>query len=82
MHPHLSASGYIFSNSQLTTPNWFLDGGWVSSSSGELLLWLPPPSRDGVWTPCTKLVIGRKQTRISFENSVHGTEWKKCYIGH
>ncbi|KAJ7940057.1 hypothetical protein B0H13DRAFT_1586791 [Mycena leptocephala] len=60
----------------------YLDGGWAFSSSGQLLLWLPRTNREGVWMQHTKLVIGRKQTRILFENSVHGMEWKKCYIGH
>ncbi|KAJ7434773.1 hypothetical protein B0H11DRAFT_2116338, partial [Mycena galericulata] len=79
---HSQASGSIFSDPQSTNPMQFLDDGWTSSSSQELLLWLPTTNREGVWMQHTKLVIGRKQTRISFENSVHGAEWKKCYIGH
>ncbi|KAJ7434769.1 hypothetical protein B0H11DRAFT_1756899, partial [Mycena galericulata] len=60
----------------------YIDAGWGLSASRELLLWLPPTNREGVWMQHTKLVIGTKQTRILFENSVHGTEWNKCYIGH
>ncbi|KAJ7464895.1 hypothetical protein B0H11DRAFT_2050263 [Mycena galericulata] len=59
---------------------WYLDGGWLLSNSHELLLWLPSPNREGFWTFNTHLVIGRRQTMISFQNSVHGREWKSCYI--
>ncbi|KAJ7801476.1 hypothetical protein B0H14DRAFT_2349518 [Mycena olivaceomarginata] len=60
---------------------WHLDGGWASSPSSELILWLPPANRDILWTQPTKLIIGRSQTRILFDNFVYGTEWKNCYIG-
>ncbi|KAJ7450321.1 hypothetical protein B0H11DRAFT_1877549, partial [Mycena galericulata] len=80
IHPYLSTSGSIVSNSQSSQIR-HLDGGWACSSSRELLLWLPTTNREGVQTQHTKLVIGRKQTQLSFENSVHGTEWKNCYIG-
>ncbi|KAJ7464882.1 hypothetical protein B0H11DRAFT_1700371, partial [Mycena galericulata] len=57
-----------------------LDGGWVLSHSGDLLLWLPSPNREGLWSPDTQLVIGRRQTMVLFQNSVHGSEWQSCYI--
>ncbi|KAJ6582879.1 hypothetical protein DFH09DRAFT_911810, partial [Mycena vulgaris] len=57
-----------------------VDRGWVCSQTSELLLWLPRPNRYGLWTPRTKLVIGKPQTLISFENCVHGREWNSCYI--
>ncbi|KAJ7872265.1 hypothetical protein B0H14DRAFT_2264280, partial [Mycena olivaceomarginata] len=56
-----------------------LNGGWACTHSSELLLWLPSPNRYGLWTPYTKFVIGKRQTFISFSNSVHGSNWKKCY---
>ncbi|KAJ7492939.1 hypothetical protein B0H11DRAFT_1718419, partial [Mycena galericulata] len=59
----------------------YFNGGWALTSSQKLLLWLPTTNREGLWTQNTKLVIGRTQTLISFENSVYGTEWKSCYIG-
>ncbi|KAJ7447541.1 hypothetical protein B0H11DRAFT_2082334 [Mycena galericulata] len=60
---------------------WYLDGGWASLPSSKLLLWLPPANRNTLWTQHTKLLIGRSQTRILFDNSAYGTEWKNCYIG-
>ncbi|KAJ7511335.1 hypothetical protein B0H11DRAFT_1954756 [Mycena galericulata] len=60
---------------------WHLHSGWVLSDSNDLLLWLPTPNREGLWTPGTELIIGRRQTMVSFQNSVHGSEWKNCYIG-
>ncbi|KAJ7445510.1 hypothetical protein B0H11DRAFT_1746777, partial [Mycena galericulata] len=57
-----------------------LDNGWAISSSGDLLLWLPSGNREGLWTLGTQLIIGRRQTMVSFQNSVHGSEWQSCYI--
>ncbi|KAJ7729377.1 hypothetical protein B0H14DRAFT_2382467 [Mycena olivaceomarginata] len=58
---------------------WSLDGGWIYSVSSHLLLWLPSNHRIGLWTPFTTLVIGAQQTKISFDNCVHGEKWKTCY---
>ncbi|KAF8210877.1 hypothetical protein K438DRAFT_1569600, partial [Mycena galopus ATCC 62051] len=57
-----------------------LDGGWICSPSSNLLLWVPSPYKIGLWTPLTQLVIGQQQYQVSFENCVHGSEWKNCYI--
>ncbi|KAJ7159010.1 quinon protein alcohol dehydrogenase-like superfamily [Mycena crocata] len=59
--------------------NWRLQAGWICSRFSELLLWLPSPNRFGLWTPHTKVVIGKQQTLISFQNCVHGRNWKDCY---
>ncbi|KAJ7899764.1 hypothetical protein B0H13DRAFT_1622603, partial [Mycena leptocephala] len=50
-------------------------GGWVSCDSSELLLWVPGPRRNGLWSPRNTLLIGKEQTLLSFENFVHGTQW-------
>ncbi|KAJ7502133.1 hypothetical protein B0H11DRAFT_1990650 [Mycena galericulata] len=57
----------------------YLDG-WASSPSSELLLGLPPATRQVLWTQHTKLVIGRSQTLVLSPIFVHGPEWKNCYI--
>ncbi|KAJ7193724.1 hypothetical protein GGX14DRAFT_313681, partial [Mycena pura] len=54
-------------------------GGWISCDSSELLLWVPGPRRNGLWSPRNTLLIGKEQTLLSFENFVHGTQWAQCY---
>ncbi|KAJ7646160.1 hypothetical protein B0H17DRAFT_994338 [Mycena rosella] len=60
--------------------HWNIDGnGWISCIPSECLLWLPTHHRSGLWLPCNTLIIGRHQTKLSFDNFVHGTNWAKCY---
>ncbi|KAJ6487444.1 WD40-repeat-containing domain protein [Mycena vitilis] len=58
---------------------WQSNEGWISQKSSELLFWLPSPHRFGFWMPENTLVIGRQQTKLSYETFVHGMEWTKCY---
>ncbi|KAJ6543121.1 WD40-repeat-containing domain protein [Mycena capillaripes] len=60
--------------------DWEITKGWVSSYPSELLFWLPPNLRIGLWLPNTKLVISKQQTSLSYDNFVHGREWRKCYV--
>ncbi|KAJ6452005.1 WD40 repeat-like protein [Mycena vitilis] len=59
--------------------HWQLREGWVSQNASELLFWLPSQHRLGFWMPENTLVVGRQQTKLSYETFVHGTEWTKCY---
>ncbi|KAJ7106811.1 hypothetical protein C8R43DRAFT_1164303 [Mycena crocata] len=60
-------------------PHWSLDDGWLSSGPSQLLFWLPTIHRRGFWMPQNTLVIGRQQTRFSYDNFVHGEDWARCY---
>ncbi|KAJ7722457.1 hypothetical protein B0H14DRAFT_2411421, partial [Mycena olivaceomarginata] len=53
---------------------------WVSLNPSELLFWVPPNYRIGLWSPNTTWVVGKHQTLLSYDNFVHGTEWTKCYM--
>ncbi|KAJ6479824.1 hypothetical protein C8R45DRAFT_1006061, partial [Mycena sanguinolenta] len=59
--------------------HWQIHNGWVSCLPLEPLLWLPLPSRVGLWSPHNTLVIGQQQTRLSYDQFVSGTDWAKCY---
>ncbi|KAJ7454462.1 hypothetical protein FB451DRAFT_1280020 [Mycena latifolia] len=59
--------------------NWQIRGGWTSCIPSELLFWLPAPHRIGLWSPYNTAVIGRQQTKLSYEHFVHGADWAKCY---
>ncbi|KAJ7511385.1 hypothetical protein B0H11DRAFT_1700210, partial [Mycena galericulata] len=56
-------------------------GGWLTCCPSELVIWLPRSLRNGLWAPHNTLVIGEEQTMLIFDNFVHGTEWKQCYVG-
>ncbi|KAF7350241.1 WD-REPEATS-REGION domain-containing protein [Mycena venus] len=62
------------------SPSWTIQEGWVLSSTDELLFWLHHEYRAGFWMPLNKLIIGRQQTLLSYDNFAHGTEWAKCYV--
>ncbi|KIM21690.1 hypothetical protein M408DRAFT_29334 [Serendipita vermifera MAFF 305830] len=53
--------------------------GWILGPQSELLLWVPPTLRKGLYGPRSTLVIGRcVKTPINFEYFVHGDEWTRC----
>ncbi|KAH9942674.1 hypothetical protein B0H21DRAFT_696253, partial [Amylocystis lapponica] len=53
--------------------------GWILGENQELLLWIPPMYRKGLWSPRTKVIIGIPSTKLDFSHFVHGTSWVKCH---
>ncbi|KAJ6457820.1 WD40-repeat-containing domain protein, partial [Mycena vitilis] len=80
-HPLSSKNSGCSSTASTSNPSshWQLREGWVSQNASELLFWLPSQHRLGFWMPENTLVVGRQQTKLSYETFVHGTEWTKCY---
>ena len=54
------------------------DGGWLQYPSGELLLWVRPELRLGLYFPGAFHVIGADSIKVELSEFVHGTEWLKC----
>ncbi|KIM20243.1 hypothetical protein M408DRAFT_308850 [Serendipita vermifera MAFF 305830] len=53
--------------------------GWILGPQSELLLWVPPTLRVGLYRSRNKLIIGRCiKTWIDFDLFVHGNEWARC----
>ncbi|KAJ6568883.1 WD40 repeat-like protein, partial [Mycena capillaripes] len=53
--------------------------GWVSNTNGELMFWVPPWLREGLYHPAHTLMIRSKgTTKLDLSHFVHGTEWQKC----
>ena len=52
--------------------------GWLTTSDGRLLFWIPPEQRLGVVLPPALFVIGAQPTRINLDRFVHGTRWTLC----
>ncbi|KAJ6487440.1 WD40 repeat-like protein [Mycena vitilis] len=80
-HPFSSKNSDCSSTASTSNPSSHrqLREGWMYRNSSELLFWLPSQHRLGFWMPENTLVIGRQQTKLSYETFVHGTEWTKCY---
>ncbi|KZP31128.1 hypothetical protein FIBSPDRAFT_1037603 [Athelia psychrophila] len=58
-----------------------LENGWMANSPVELLFWVPPAYRTGLWRPNNIIVIGPGQTRLDLTHFVHGDDWARfnCY---
>jgi WD40 repeat protein len=56
-----------------------LVNGWVKGKNSELLFWLPPYYRFGLWGLSTIAVMGRKTTKLDFSQFIHGRDWAKCH---
>ena len=52
--------------------------GWILGSNSELLFWVPPLLRPGLWRPSTAVVIGAHETRLDLRRFVHGDDWIRC----
>jgi WD40 repeat protein len=53
--------------------------GWVQNKNSQLLFWLPPYYRRGLYAPNVIAVMGRHRTKLDFSTFVHGTSWTQCY---
>ncbi|KZP21233.1 hypothetical protein FIBSPDRAFT_860929 [Athelia psychrophila] len=53
----------------------------MMNSPTELLFWVPPAYRLGLWRPNSILVIGTQHTRLDLEHFVDGDDWARCHIG-
>ncbi|KAH8991033.1 hypothetical protein EDB92DRAFT_1798469 [Lactarius akahatsu] len=54
------------------------DDGWIRGDKRELLMWVPPVHRTGLYWPCTIWVAGGRETRLDLSNFVHGSSWMSC----
>ncbi|KAF7363053.1 WD40 repeat-like protein [Mycena venus] len=56
----------------------FLDG-WILNAQSQLIIWIPPWLRDGLYLPQNSLVISASgTTKLDFSQFVHGTSWEDC----
>ncbi|KZP30866.1 WD40 repeat-like protein [Athelia psychrophila] len=57
-----------------------LENGWMVNSTVELLFWVPPAYRLGLWRPNNTLVIGPEHPRLDLTHFVHGDDWARCHV--
>ncbi|KDQ56504.1 hypothetical protein JAAARDRAFT_132549, partial [Jaapia argillacea MUCL 33604] len=51
---------------------------WIVNSKSQLLFWVPPWNRVGLYWPGNLLVIGQQPTKLDFTHFVYGIDWMKC----
>ncbi|KAJ7481865.1 hypothetical protein FB451DRAFT_138220 [Mycena latifolia] len=60
----------------------FMDeAGWVLGEDEELLFWVPPENRAGLWLPDTLAIVGAQPTTLDLSRFVHGQSWSECHRG-
>ncbi|KAI0337181.1 WD40 repeat-like protein [Trametopsis cervina] len=55
--------------------------GYILGPNSELLFWVPPDYRPGLWRPSTQLVSAVRSLRLDLSRFVHGHRWRKCRDG-
>ncbi|KAJ7195989.1 hypothetical protein C8J57DRAFT_1421250 [Mycena rebaudengoi] len=53
--------------------------GWMKGEGDELLFWVPPENRAGLWFPDTLAIVGQHPTTVDLSRFVHGEYWIDCY---
>jgi WD40 repeat protein len=68
---HIPTTGFVDSSK--------LVNGWMLGSESELLFWVPPWNRTGLFWPSNIAVIGDGSTKLDLGKFVHGTSWQQCH---
>jgi WD40 repeat protein len=58
-----------------------MENGWMQGPNSELLFWVPPTNRTGLWWPRNTAVISSVVTVLDFRRFVHGDSWQHCRLG-
>ncbi|KAI0341535.1 WD40 repeat-like protein [Trametopsis cervina] len=53
--------------------------GYMLGAEGELLFWVPPDYRVGLWRPSTLRVTGEHSLHLDLSHFVHGELWTQCH---
>ncbi|KAF7968066.1 hypothetical protein HWV62_32049 [Athelia sp. TMB] len=57
-------------------PTSQLVNGWMQNSPTELLFWVPPAYRTGLWWP-DSMVISKRSVQLDLTKFVHGEDWTR-----
>ncbi|KAJ2935368.1 hypothetical protein H1R20_g1726, partial [Candolleomyces eurysporus] len=76
-HGQLAYKDLLFLHDYPITSLALNNDGWIQNPSGNLLLWIPPHFRDGLFLPGARHIIGNLQvTKVELTNAVyHGADW-------
>ncbi|KAF5314759.1 hypothetical protein D9611_007177 [Ephemerocybe angulata] len=56
------------------------DDGWLRNTNGDVLMWIPPSFRDGLYICGLQHIIGKvATTKIELQDAIcHGERWLRC----
>ncbi|KIM21762.1 hypothetical protein M408DRAFT_324867 [Serendipita vermifera MAFF 305830] len=74
---NLKACGFLMCLLHFTNSSRMVDG-WMLGPKSELLFWVPPTLRTGLWRPGNTAIIGKLVTKLGFGNFAHGEFWTNC----
>ena len=74
----LAPAGQLWDSTTLS----YSDPGWAVGQGGELLFWVLPNCRAGLWWPRTLAIMGPSKITVDVSRFVHGTSWVDCRTGH
>ncbi|KZP06575.1 WD40 repeat-like protein [Athelia psychrophila] len=57
-----------------------LANGWMQNSPTELIFWVPPEYRTGLWQPSDTVVIGQLSNCLDLTRFVYGDNWAQCHV--
>jgi WD40 repeat protein len=57
------------------------DDGWVTTTDGLLLFWVPPEHHLGLFWPRSRAIIGAHPVQLHMGCFVHGPQWTLCQTG-
>ncbi|KZP23149.1 hypothetical protein FIBSPDRAFT_1043092 [Athelia psychrophila] len=77
---HTDASSHSRESRSYTTSSSHLVNGWMQNSPTELLFWVPPEYRTGLWQPGDTVVIGQASTCLDLTHFVYGDNWVECHV--
>ncbi|KAF5347992.1 hypothetical protein D9756_010129 [Leucocoprinus leucothites] len=52
--------------------------GWVIGEGVDLLFWIPPWNRNGLWWPRNIAVIAEMPVKLDMSRFEHGVDWQRC----
>jgi WD40 repeat protein len=59
-----------------------IEDGWAMGESGELLFWIPPELRTGMWRPKnTKVISPGPTAKLDYTRFKYGRDWAECRNG-
>jgi WD40 repeat protein len=58
-----------------------MENGWMQGPNSELLFWVTPTNRTGLWRPRNTAVISNVVIVLDFSRFVHGDSWQRCRFG-
>ncbi|KXN87181.1 Vegetative incompatibility protein HET-E-1 [Leucoagaricus sp. SymC.cos] len=72
----------MYSDSSGFTDKCSVQNGWVIGRDDELLFWIPPWNRNGLWWPRNTAVLAGTTMKLDLTKFEYGLNWQRCGDPH